>query len=50
MNIEGVVYVGVTHPAELRAPLNLIWRDAPMSGATRKLIDEALRHRDEAEA
>ncbi|MNV50831.1 HTH-type transcriptional regulator BenM [compost metagenome] len=50
VNIEGVVYVGVTHPAELRAPLNLIWRDAPMSGATRKLIDEALRHRDEAEA
>lgn len=50
VNIEGVVYVSVTHPAELRAPLNLIWRDAPMSGATRKLIDEALRHREESEA
>ena len=29
VNIEGVVYVNVTQPAGLRAPLNLIWRDAP---------------------
>lgn len=47
VNIEGVVYVSVTHPATLRAPLNLIWRDAPLSGAARKLIDEARRQRDE---
>jgi len=50
VNIEGVVYVSVTHPAELRAPLNLIWRDAPLSGAARKLIDEARRQRDEPRA
>ena len=30
VNIEGVVYVSVTQPAGLRAPLNLIWRDAPV--------------------
>lgn len=40
VNIEGVVYVNVTQPAGLRAPLNLIWRDAPLSGACRKLIEE----------
>ena len=39
VNIEGVVYVNVTQPAGLRAPLNLIWRDA-LSGACRKLIEE----------
>ncbi|MFD4841610.1 LysR substrate-binding domain-containing protein [Achromobacter sp. NPDC058515] len=50
VNIEGVVYVSVTHPAELRAPLNLIWRDAPLSGATTKLIDEVRRHRAASEA
>ncbi len=50
VNIEGVVYVSVTHPAALRAPLNLIWRDAPLSGAARKLIDEARRQRDEPRA
>lgn len=46
VNIEGVVYVSVTDPVELRAPLNLIWRDAPLSGATRKLIEEVRRHRE----
>ncbi len=50
VNIEGVVYVSVTHPKTLRAPLNLIWRDAPMSGATRKLIDETRRLREEFQA
>ncbi|MFJ3461073.1 LysR family transcriptional regulator [Achromobacter spanius] len=50
VNIEGVVYVSVTHPAALRAPLNLIWRDAPLSGAARKLIDEARRQRDASPA
>lgn len=50
VNIEGVVYVSMTRPAELRAPLNLTWRDAPMSGAVRKLIDEVRRHRDESGA
>ena len=30
VNIEGVVYVNVTQPAGPRAPLNLIWRDAPV--------------------
>ena len=29
VNIEGVVYVNVTPARRLRAPLNLIWRDAP---------------------
>jgi len=48
VNIEGVVYVGVTRPAELRAPLNLIWRDAPLSGAARRLIEEARQHRQES--
>jgi DNA-binding transcriptional LysR family regulator len=47
VNIEGVVYVSVTDPVELRAPLNLIWRDAPQSGATRKLIEEVRRHREQ---
>jgi DNA-binding transcriptional LysR family regulator len=47
VNIEGVVYVNVTGPVALRAGLNLIWRDAPLSGATRKLIDEVRRHRAE---
>ena len=50
VNIEGVVYVSVTHPKALRAPLNLIWRDAPLSGAARKLIDEARRQRDASPA
>ncbi|MEN4919905.1 LysR substrate-binding domain-containing protein [Achromobacter spanius] len=50
VNIEGVVYVSVTHPAQFRAPLNLIWRDAPLSGATRKLIDEARRQRQAFQA
>jgi len=50
VNIEGVVYVSVTHPAALRAPLNLIWRDEPLSGAARKLIDQARRQRDEPQA
>ena len=48
VNIEGVVYVNLTQPAELRAPLNLIWRDESLSGATRKLIDEARRQREES--
>jgi hypothetical protein len=48
VNIEGVVYVSVTRPAELRAPLNLIWRDAPLSGAARRLIEEARQHRQES--
>ncbi|WP_313621112.1 LysR substrate-binding domain-containing protein [Achromobacter sp.] len=47
VNIEGVAYVSVTHPKTLRAPLNLIWRDAPLSGATRKLIEETRRLREE---
>lgn len=46
VNIEGVVYVSVTHPKTLRAPLNLIWRDAPLSGATSRLIDETRRLRE----
>ena len=50
VNIEGVVYVSVTHPKALRAPLNLIWRDGPLSGAARKLIDEARRQRDASPA
>ncbi|MGY6272510.1 LysR substrate-binding domain-containing protein [Achromobacter denitrificans] len=48
VNIEGVAYVNVSQPSELRAPLNLIWRDAPLSGAARRLIEEARRHRQEA--
>ncbi len=48
MNIEGVVYVNLAQPAELRAPLNLIWRDESLSGAARKLIDEARRQREES--
>ena len=48
VNIEGVVYVNLAQPAELRAPLNLIWRDEVLSGATRKLIDEARRQREES--
>lgn len=50
VNIEGVVYVNVTGPVELRAPLTLIWRDAPLSGAIRRLIDEARAHRETPEA
>ena len=46
VNIEGVVYVNVTGPVELRAPLTLIWRDAPLSGAIRRLIDEVRAHRE----
>ncbi|MBB1625764.1 LysR family transcriptional regulator [Achromobacter sp. UMC71] len=49
VNIEGVVYVNVTGPLELRAPLTLIWRDAPLSGAIRRLIEEARAHRDTPE-
>lgn len=45
VNIEGVVYVPVSEPASLRAPLNLIWRDAAPSGAVRRLIAEVRRHR-----
>ncbi|SSW70979.1 LysR family transcriptional regulator [Achromobacter agilis] len=48
VNIEGVVYVSVSQPSALRAPLNLIWRDAPLSGAARRLIDEARQHREES--
>ncbi|MBO9330129.1 LysR family transcriptional regulator [Achromobacter xylosoxidans] len=48
VNIEGVVYVSVSRPASLRAPLNLIWRDAPLSGAARRLIEEVRRHRQES--
>lgn len=48
VNIEGVVYVSLAQPAELRAPLNLIWRDESLSGAARKLIDEARRQREES--
>ncbi|MGE8689898.1 MAG: LysR substrate-binding domain-containing protein [Achromobacter sp.] len=48
VNIEGVVYVSVSQPTELRAPLNLIWRDAPLSGAARRLIEEARQHRQES--
>jgi DNA-binding transcriptional LysR family regulator len=48
VNIEGVVYVSVSQPTELRAPLNLIWRDAPLSGAARRLIEEARQHRKES--
>ncbi|EHK63510.1 transcriptional regulator [Achromobacter arsenitoxydans SY8] len=50
VNIEGVVYVSVTHPAQFRAPLNLIWRDAPLSGAASKLIDETRRQRQAFQA
>lgn len=46
VNIEGVVYVNVSGPVELRAPLTLIWRDAPLSGATRRLIEEVRAHRE----
>lgn len=46
VNIEGVVYVSVTGPVELRAPLTLIWRDAPLSGAIRRLIEEVRAHRE----
>ncbi|MCY1309494.1 hypothetical protein D9M70_595960 [compost metagenome] len=48
VNIEGVVYISVSQPSALRAPLNLIWRDAPLSGAARRLIDEARQHREES--
>ena len=48
VNIEGVVYVSVSQPTELRAPLNLIWRDTPLSGAARRLIEEARLHRQES--
>lgn len=48
VNIEGVVYISVSQPTELRAPLNLIWRDAPLSGAARRLIGEARQHRKES--
>jgi len=50
VNIEGVVYVNLAQPAELRAPLNLIWRDEALSGAARKLIGEARRQREESPA
>jgi DNA-binding transcriptional LysR family regulator len=50
VNIEGVVYVNVTGPVELRAPLTLIWRDAPLSGAIRRLIEEVRAHREAPEA
>lgn len=45
VNIEGVVYVNVTGPVAMRAPLTLIWRDAPLSGAIRRLIEEVRAHR-----
>jgi DNA-binding transcriptional LysR family regulator len=50
VNIEGVVYVNLAQPAELHAPLNLIWRDEALSGAARKLIGEARRQREESPA
>lgn len=46
VNIEGVVYVNVAGPVKLRAPLTLIWRDAPLSGAIRRLIEQVRIHRD----
>ncbi|WP_241051453.1 LysR family transcriptional regulator [Achromobacter xylosoxidans] len=45
VNIEGVVYVNVTGPVAMRAPLTLIWRDAPPTGAVRRLIEEVRAHR-----
>lgn len=45
VNIEGVVYVNVSGPVAMRAPLTLIWRDAPLTGAIRRLIEEVRAHR-----
>ncbi|MFY1877574.1 LysR substrate-binding domain-containing protein [Achromobacter xylosoxidans] len=46
VNIEGVVYVNVSGPVAMRAPLTLIWRDAPLTGAIRRLIEEVRAHRE----
>lgn len=45
VNIEGVAYVNLSESSNLRAPLNLAYREKDCTGAIQKFVDQVKLHR-----